>query len=807
VAGEAGSFTAREDSGDSTDLQQTGNEVSGAYSRDEVSGHADSQSQQGANESSAYTLSQDTGQSATASQAGNTVTGDYTRSEARDTSVSLTQSSGATAVTETGDEAATLNETGSSVSGDYTVAQLSSEDYSLSETGSAFTLDESGTHQRTHQEVGSKVTQDYFRTEDGTDSYTMAEGGGYGVAVTGSDAYSLEESGNQSSGRFERNQVGTDDHDLGGSAGSQTFTVAETGNAQAGVLSLTETGGDRYSLLPTFDNASNAADGAAPGALDYSPVGRAFVLRDTASATLLGDGTADARLDGGVAPPDNTLPRGDAGYGLTPALLNAPRSAAQQQAPYAELGAEQYQDYCFAPETPLRTPLGDKPAGEFKPDDDILSAPDWDATLPVGVKRVENVWVGFARVVTLKVGGKLIRLTLAHRVFLWGKGWAPVGSAQPGDLVRSDNGREVAIEEVTDTGEEVAVVNLRVADYRTYFVGAADWNFSVWAHNEYSGDREENTRITQEVAQELGRYGIGNAAELAQKGAGEGNGRALLAGLRSLRVGLAYREGGAQAAREVVEDALGKPTHTAAAQGELGSGGGRASPLSGNCGLPPKIDAKQVARRLADLTQGGQPVPWEQLSQEFKYPFQSSGRQSGNLRRLAADFGYGGTSGVKRGPTTQADLEDPNSTKDPRQLLVKGALKTLFRQGQQFPNMKLMEGPGGTEAHIEGVGKEVRSPDLHLFGRLTQATMNKLIRVIGDVVRQTLGAGVRVGQVLFYGTAKGGSPEHIAVNVGPVRGASGLPSQKERSQIPPYEGAKVPLFHVSIGLEGKRPTE
>ena len=26
---------------------------------------------------------------------------------------------------------------------------------------------------------------------------------------------------------------------------------------------------------------------------------------------------------------------------------------------------------------------------------------------------------------------------------------------------------------------------LRIADYHTYFVGAADWGFSVWAHNQY----------------------------------------------------------------------------------------------------------------------------------------------------------------------------------------------------------------------------------------------------------------------------------------------------------------------------------
>jgi hypothetical protein len=36
---------------------------------------------------------------------------------------------------------------------------------------------------------------------------------------------------------------------------------------------------------------------------------------------------------------------------------------------------------------------------------------------------------------------------------------------------------------VRDSGEDAPVYNLRIADYHTYFVGADDWGFSVWAHN------------------------------------------------------------------------------------------------------------------------------------------------------------------------------------------------------------------------------------------------------------------------------------------------------------------------------------
>lgn len=54
---------------------------------------------------------------------------------------------------------------------------------------------------------------------------------------------------------------------------------------------------------------------------------------------------------------------------------------------------------------------------------------------------------------------------------------------QPGDPLRSNDGRWIAVEEVVDNGEESVVYNLRVSEYHTYFVGEQEWGFSVWAHN------------------------------------------------------------------------------------------------------------------------------------------------------------------------------------------------------------------------------------------------------------------------------------------------------------------------------------
>lgn len=85
----------------------------------------------------------------------------------------------------------------------------------------------------------------------------------------------------------------------------------------------------------------------------------------------------------------------------------------------------------------------------------------------------------------LHIGGQVIRTTLEHPFYVQGKGWLPAAKLVPGDLLSSDDGRWVAVEEVYDSGEFDVVFNLRVADWHTYFVGGEGWGFSVWAHNAY----------------------------------------------------------------------------------------------------------------------------------------------------------------------------------------------------------------------------------------------------------------------------------------------------------------------------------
>ena len=77
----------------------------------------------------------------------------------------------------------------------------------------------------------------------------------------------------------------------------------------------------------------------------------------------------------------------------------------------------------------------------------------------------------------------MIRTTVEHPFYVQGKGWRCTGELQPGDVLRSHDGQWLPVEEVIDNGEQSVVYNLRVSDYHTYFVGSAEWGFSVWAHN------------------------------------------------------------------------------------------------------------------------------------------------------------------------------------------------------------------------------------------------------------------------------------------------------------------------------------
>ena len=52
----------------------------------------------------------------------------------------------------------------------------------------------------------------------------------------------------------------------------------------------------------------------------------------------------------------------------------------------------------------------------------------------------------------------------------------------------------MTVEAVCDSGTIETVYNCRVAEYHTYFVGSADWQWSVWAHNACNGPQADPKR-------------------------------------------------------------------------------------------------------------------------------------------------------------------------------------------------------------------------------------------------------------------------------------------------------------------------
>jgi RHS repeat-associated protein len=138
---------------------------------------------------------------------------------------------------------------------------------------------------------------------------------------------------------------------------------------------------------------------------------------------------------------------------------------------------------CFAAGTPLLTPGGSKPIEQFREGDLVLSRDEDDPHGPVQAKPVQEVFVHEAEVLELCVAGRAIRTTAEHPFWVIGKGWLPANQVKPGDALLTPEGGTVAVERVAQTDERVPVYNLRIADFRTYFVGCDEWGFSVWAHN------------------------------------------------------------------------------------------------------------------------------------------------------------------------------------------------------------------------------------------------------------------------------------------------------------------------------------
>jgi hypothetical protein len=141
---------------------------------------------------------------------------------------------------------------------------------------------------------------------------------------------------------------------------------------------------------------------------------------------------------------------------------------------------------CFAAGTLVQTPDGAKPIEEIQVGDYVLSRDEDDVAGKIEPKLVESTTSGVGKLVDLHIGGQVFRATKEHPFYENAKGWTPAGQLRPGDLLSTDLGKWLEVENVSASGEEGPIHNLRVADHHTYFVTGKAWRFAVWTHNEYS---------------------------------------------------------------------------------------------------------------------------------------------------------------------------------------------------------------------------------------------------------------------------------------------------------------------------------
>jgi autotransporter-associated beta strand protein len=458
--GNGGTFdiTIGNDSQDT--LDQTGNSLSGDFTivsatQDETTTTHETSSTGG--DSSTLDSTEIFHSSRTGS--GNTLTGDQTTTDQETITTSLTQSGsnagGSFSVTETTADSPVVVTTGNSISGLSMVTQTGAQTYTIHEENDdgsyGFVLDGGGTKQYSSTGTSNTITGACSSTETGTDAYSLTESGAdvlgsYTQTLGGADDYTTAETSNSLSGGFTRTTSGSGDYTLVEQDGqndpvttisSHAFSDVDTGNYVDGQVSLSAAGVDHYHLLRGFSDTSNAANGAAPGTLDYSPVGAAFVL-----------GAPVEGLTGGGA------------------------RAAAVDAVFGDLGALPYQ-HCFRAGTPVLMADGTtKPIEEIQPGDKVRCASETDPEGAVETRAVVEVYHNKpAQLLELQVDGQFVYTTLNHPIYVRGRGWTAALQLQAGDQLRGDDGSWLPVGEARLKDRVEPVFNFQVEDYHTYFVG------------------------------------------------------------------------------------------------------------------------------------------------------------------------------------------------------------------------------------------------------------------------------------------------------------------------------------------------
>jgi hypothetical protein len=120
--------------------------------------------------------------------------------------------------------------------------------------------------------------------------------------------------------------------------------------------------------------------------------------------------------------------------------------------------------------------------------DRVWSRNEFDPGAPVIARRVLRKFVRVSPVLKLSLAGREIGTTREHPFYVEGKGWTPASDIRAGDRILLKSGEWLRVDAAADSGRVETVYNLEVEDDHTYFVGAHDWGFAVWAHNTVYSD-------------------------------------------------------------------------------------------------------------------------------------------------------------------------------------------------------------------------------------------------------------------------------------------------------------------------------
>ena len=142
---------------------------------------------------------------------------------------------------------------------------------------------------------------------------------------------------------------------------------------------------------------------------------------------------------------------------------------------------------CFVAGTLVLTIDGHKPIETIEAGDFVLSSDP--ETGEVAYKEVLQTYVFIKdALVYVTINGEVIETTKEHPFWIEGQGWTKAEFLKAGDIVRSEDGSGIEIEDVEifelPEDEYVVVYNFEVADFHSYYVS----EFNVLVHNTCPGE-------------------------------------------------------------------------------------------------------------------------------------------------------------------------------------------------------------------------------------------------------------------------------------------------------------------------------